>query len=178
MTDWCCRHCCKLDLSFSKCSVQCTEHPVSALGSILWNIAPRKWTVKCCPQAKGYIWLCIPCVVLIRIHFILFIVHYIILNNGILKSNSLVFPWSEGYISQYTVHISTQLRMYDQIYPFAFRSSSGIALWNSIRRRGIFDRISLVLSSYGYSIDVKTAPDCWRLTFRSILASGALYYQQ
>ena len=29
-------------------------------------------------------------------------VHYIILNNGILKSNALVFPQSEGFISQYT----------------------------------------------------------------------------
>ena len=28
--------------------------------------------------------------------------HYIILNNGILKSNSSVFPRSKGYISQYT----------------------------------------------------------------------------
>ena len=28
--------------------------------------------------------------------------HYIILNNGILKSNSSIFPWSEGYITQYT----------------------------------------------------------------------------
>ena len=28
--------------------------------------------------------------------------HYIILNNEILKSNSSVFLWSEGYISQYT----------------------------------------------------------------------------
>ena len=30
------------------------------------------------------------------------IVHYIILNNGILKSNSSIFPRSEGYITQYT----------------------------------------------------------------------------
>ena len=29
-------------------------------------------------------------------------IHYIILNNAILKSNSSVFPRSEGYISQYT----------------------------------------------------------------------------
>ena len=29
-------------------------------------------------------------------------IHYIILNNGILKSNSSVFPRSEGYITQYT----------------------------------------------------------------------------
>ena len=28
--------------------------------------------------------------------------HCIILNNGILKSNSSVFPQNEGYISQYT----------------------------------------------------------------------------
>ena len=28
--------------------------------------------------------------------------HYIILNNGILKSNSSKFPRSEGYITQYT----------------------------------------------------------------------------
>ena len=28
--------------------------------------------------------------------------NYIILNNEILKSNSLVFPLNEGYISQYT----------------------------------------------------------------------------
>ena len=27
---------------------------------------------------------------------------YIILNNGILKSNSSIFPRSEGYITQYT----------------------------------------------------------------------------
>ena len=27
---------------------------------------------------------------------------YIILNNGILKSNSLLYPRSEGHISQYT----------------------------------------------------------------------------
>ena len=30
------------------------------------------------------------------------LVHYIILNNGILKSNSSIFPLSEVYISQYT----------------------------------------------------------------------------
>ena len=29
-------------------------------------------------------------------------VHYIILNNGILKSNSSIFPRSKGYITQYT----------------------------------------------------------------------------
>ena len=29
--------------------------------------------------------------------------HYIILNNGILKSNSSIFSWSEGYITQYTL---------------------------------------------------------------------------
>ena len=29
-------------------------------------------------------------------------VHYIILNNGILKSNSTIFPWSKGFITQYT----------------------------------------------------------------------------
>ena len=28
--------------------------------------------------------------------------HYIILNNGILKSNSSIFPRSQGYITQYT----------------------------------------------------------------------------
>ena len=28
--------------------------------------------------------------------------HYIILNNGILKSNTSIFPHSEGYITQYT----------------------------------------------------------------------------
>ena len=28
--------------------------------------------------------------------------HYIILNNGILKSNSSIIPRSEGYITQYT----------------------------------------------------------------------------
>ena len=28
--------------------------------------------------------------------------HYIILTNGILKTNTLIFPWSEGYITQYT----------------------------------------------------------------------------
>ena len=28
---------------------------------------------------------------------------YIIPNNGILKSNSSTFPWSEGYITQYTL---------------------------------------------------------------------------
>ena len=28
--------------------------------------------------------------------------HYIIPNNGILKSNCSIFPWSEGYITQYT----------------------------------------------------------------------------
>ena len=28
--------------------------------------------------------------------------HCIIRNNGILKSNSSIFPWSEGYITQYT----------------------------------------------------------------------------
>ena len=30
-----------------------TEHPVFALGSILWNIAPREWTVKYCPPREG-----------------------------------------------------------------------------------------------------------------------------
>ena len=29
-------------------------------------------------------------------------IQYIILNNGIMKLNSLVLPSSEGYISQYT----------------------------------------------------------------------------
>ena len=33
---------------------------------------------------------------------IFFIVHYIILNNGILKSDSSIFPRSEEYITQYT----------------------------------------------------------------------------
>ena len=33
---------------------------------------------------------------------IVYISHYIIHNNGILKSNSSVFPQSEGYILQYT----------------------------------------------------------------------------
>ena len=28
--------------------------------------------------------------------------HHIILNNEILKSNSIIFPRSEGYITQYT----------------------------------------------------------------------------
>ena len=28
--------------------------------------------------------------------------HYIILNNGILKSKSTIFPRSEGYITQHT----------------------------------------------------------------------------
>ena len=28
--------------------------------------------------------------------------HFIILNDGILKSNSSIFPRSEGYITQYT----------------------------------------------------------------------------
>ena len=28
--------------------------------------------------------------------------HYIILNNGILKSNSTIFPRSKGFITQYT----------------------------------------------------------------------------
>ena len=31
-----------------------------------------------------------------------YIIHYIILNNGILKSNSSVFSRSKGYISHYT----------------------------------------------------------------------------
>ena len=31
-----------------------------------------------------------------------YISHYIILNIGILKSNSSIFPRSEGYITQYT----------------------------------------------------------------------------
>ena len=52
--------------------------------------------------------------------------HYIILNNRILKSNSLIFPRSEGYITQYT--------------------PSGFALGNSFRQRVIFDSISLVSS--------------------------------
>ena len=30
------------------------------------------------------------------------ILYYIILNNGILKSNSTIFPRSKGYITQYT----------------------------------------------------------------------------
>ena len=33
---------------------------------------------------------------------ILYTEHYIILNNGILKSNSSILPRSEGYITQYT----------------------------------------------------------------------------
>ena len=37
----------------------------------------------------------LPRLVLIRIH-------YIIPNNGILKTNSSIFPRSEGYITQYT----------------------------------------------------------------------------
>ena len=31
------------------------------------------------------------------------LIHYIILDNGILKSNSTIFPRSEGYITQYTL---------------------------------------------------------------------------
>ena len=30
------------------------------------------------------------------------ILHYIICNNGILKTNSSIFPRSEGYITHYT----------------------------------------------------------------------------
>ena len=41
----------------------------------------------------------------IRLHlskvFFLFTTNYIILNNGILKSNYSIFPWSKGYITQY-----------------------------------------------------------------------------
>ena len=33
--------------------------------------------------------------------------HYVILNNGILKSNSSIFPWSKGYI---TVHSLESIR--------------------------------------------------------------------
>ena len=33
---------------------------------------------------------------------VMFTVHYIILNNGILKSNSSIFPRSKRYITQYT----------------------------------------------------------------------------
>ena len=40
----------------------------------------------------------------------MFTVHYIIHNNGILKSNTTIFPWSEGYITQYT-----PLRVYQLI---------------------------------------------------------------
>ena len=29
-------------------------------------------------------------------------IQYIILNNEILKSNSSIFPWGEGFITQYT----------------------------------------------------------------------------
>ena len=32
----------------------------------------------------------------------MFTVHYIIHNNGILKSNTTIFPRSKGYITQYT----------------------------------------------------------------------------
>ena len=44
-------------------------------------------------------------------------VHYIILNNGILKSNSSVFPWSEGYISQYTPQEALQDIVYIRLPP-------------------------------------------------------------
>ena len=39
--------------------------------------------------------------VLVKGHWsTVFIDHYIIPNNGILESNSLVFPWNEWYILQ------------------------------------------------------------------------------
>ena len=36
------------------------------------------------------------------LHWIIISLHYIILKNEILKSSSSIFPWSEGYITQYT----------------------------------------------------------------------------
>ena len=52
----------------------------------------------------------------------------------------------------YTVPMRTLLEIYCHTYPFAFRRSLGFVLRNSFRQRGIFDRICLVLSSYGYII--------------------------
>ena len=67
-----------------------------------------------------------------------------------------ILPPSEGYISQntpqwlyglivnktsqeikwYTVRIRTQLGIYGQIYPFAFRSSLGLCPWELLQAKG------------------------------------------
>ena len=59
--------------------------------------------------------------------------------------------WAYWLFKWYTVRSRTQLKIYGWTYPFAFRSSSGFALGNSFRKRGIFDRISL-LSKYRCNI--------------------------
>ena len=109
-----------------------------------------------------------------------YIIHYIILNNGTLKSNSSIFPRSEGYITQYTpsgvfglidnenneVNISLIIVKSDilsmlgldlgytvKYNPLPSGVPLGFALGNSFRHRVIFDRISLVSSKYGYSIN-------------------------
>ena len=61
-------------------------------------------------------------------------------------------------VKWYTASIRTQLRIYGQIYPFAFRSSLG----SSFRRRGIFDRISL-LSSRPKQAEIQNKP--WKQPF-------------
>ena len=88
--------------------------------------------------------------------------HYIILNNGILISNSSVFPWSEGYILQYTpkeidgqiVELLNDIMSvlglnsgYTVKYnPLSSGVPLGFALGHSFRQMVIFDSISLVLS--------------------------------
>ena len=90
--------------------------------------------------------------------------------------NSTVLPSSEGYISQYRVYglivnennegIISIISLKNYMLPVLGLNSgykvkysppplgvpSGFSLWNSLRRRAIFDRISLVSSYYGYSI--------------------------
>ena len=104
-------------------------------------------------QAEGYIWQYIPPLVLIRIQ-------YIIIKVGILRFSLPIQAASKGYISQYTpqgvyglivnenneVNVSlliflklytfcirTQPRIYGQLYPFAFRNSLWLRLWELLQ---------------------------------------------
>ena len=78
---------------------------------------------------------------------------FIILKYGILRLNSFVLPSSNGYISQSTPYWAYGL-MVNEVNEGIIRiiniknvlSSFGICLGNSLRRRALFDYVSLVSS--------------------------------
>ena len=56
------------------------------------------------------------------------------------------FPEPQPDSASYTVRFRTQLGIYGQIYPFAFRSSLGLCPRELLQTKGIFDRIYLLSS--------------------------------